>query len=82
MTWGVLGAAIQALLNLMWTQAWWGAALSTVFDGENEVGSLIVSTSVPGAAGQGPSAGGDPSISSGSSTENEESVSKPPGGHR
>ncbi|KAI4125041.1 MAG: hypothetical protein LQ347_005505, partial [Umbilicaria vellea] len=74
MTWGVLGAAIQALLNLMWTQNWWGAATSTVFDGENQVGSLIVSIGVLGSGNQDST----PSAGSGS----DQSGSKRPGGHR
>ena len=48
LTWGVLGAAIQALLNLMANQEWWGAAMATVWDGENEVGTLLVTVGVPG----------------------------------
>lgn len=55
MTWGVLQAAIQALLNLMHAQQWWGHAEATVFDGENEVATLILSEGVLGGGTQGAS---------------------------
>ncbi|MCJ1305304.1 hypothetical protein MMC08_008118 [Hypocenomyce scalaris] len=49
-TWGVLGAAIQAVLSLMAAQEWWGATTAVVYDGENEVGTLAVSVGSQPAA--------------------------------
>ena len=80
LTWGVLAAAIQALLTLMGAQHWWGAATSTVYDGDNAVGELNLEVGNPPESGQvGGSGTGDwPEISS---TDSDDQGASSPGGH-
>ncbi|KAA6408694.1 MAG: hypothetical protein FRX48_07776 [Lasallia pustulata] len=80
LTWGVLAAAIQALLTLMGAQHWWGAATSTVYDGDNAVGELDLEVGNPPESGQvGGSGTGDwPEISS---TDSDDQGASSSGGH-
>ena len=78
LTWGVLAAAIHALLVLMGVEHWWGAATSTVYDGDNAVGVLELELGVPpGEVGRSRT-GDEPEIS-GSDNDGQD-TSSPTGG--